>query len=396
MGIFSFFKDKHKEELILVFHIGSSYVEGAFFRTQKSGVPKIVFTVYEPIIILEEIDIDQFFSLTFKSLSVVARKLSRSGLGSPAKIFCILSSLWYGSQTRVIRLAKNTPFIFTLKLADSLTQKEINLFKEEHVEKYTHTGTKVLPIELKNMKTMLNGYETPTPLNKKAKELEMTIFISMSSEQFLEKVYEVTASNFHRKDIKFSSVAMVSFTVVRDMFPEVESFLLLHIDGEMTDIAMVKLGILSESISFPMGRNFITRGLAKKLSSTLDEANSLISLHKDGHTETGTEKNIEPIINKLKTEWLHKFQESLANLSSDISIPETIYMIVDKDLADFFREIVENEQFGQYTLTESKFKIIFLSTEIFHGKVTFDKNIIRNSNLASLIADSVYINRFLG
>ena len=275
-------------------------------------------------------------------------------MGSPVKIFCVLSSLWYVSQTRIIQFAKNTPFIFTSKLADSLTQKEISLFKEDHIEKYAHTDAKVLPLEFKNMKTMLNGYETSTPLNQKATSLEMNIFISMSSEQFLEKIQDVVASNFHRKDVKFSSAVMVSFAVVRDMFHEVESFLLVDIDGEMTNLAMVKHGILSESISFPFGRNFLTRGLAKELSTTLDEANSLLSLHKNGHAEIGTTKNIEPAIEKLKTEWLHKFQESLANLSNDISIPSTIYMTVDKDLADFFRQIIENEQCNQYALAEFK------------------------------------------
>ena len=34
---------------------------------------------------------------------------------------------------------------------------------------------------------MLNGYATPDPYNKKAKKLEMVIFVSMSGEQILKK-----------------------------------------------------------------------------------------------------------------------------------------------------------------------------------------------------------------
>ncbi|KKQ46947.1 MAG: hypothetical protein US65_C0022G0012, partial [Candidatus Yanofskybacteria bacterium GW2011_GWC2_37_9] len=95
---------------------------------------------------------------------------------------------------------------------------------------------------------------------------------------------------------------------------------------------------------------------------------------------------------KLKMEWLGKFQESLANLSNDISIPSTIYIAVDKDVADFFCRIIETEQFNQYSLTESKFKVIFLSAEIFHNMATFDGNVIRDT---FLIIDSIYICRFL-
>ena len=98
------------------------------------------------------------------------------------------------------------------------------------------------------------------------------------------------------------------------------------------------------------------------------------------------------IIDELKTEWLSKFQESLANLSNDISIPSTIFVSVEKDLTDFFCEIIGTEQFNQYTLTESKFKIVLLSAEVFHGLIQFGENAIRD---ASLIVGSIYINRFV-
>ena len=91
-------------------------------------------------------------------------------------------------------------------------------------------------------------------------------------------------------------------------------------------------------------------------------------------------------------EWLKKFQESLANLSSDISIPSTIFKIVEKDLADFFQRTIEVEQFNQYTLTESKFKVIFLGTEIFHDRAVVPEGVIYDPGL---VMDSIYINNFL-
>jgi len=76
---------------------------------------------------------------------------------------------------------------------------------------------------------------------------------------------------------------------------------------------------------------------------------------KDGHAEEATAKKLASIMGQLKAEWLKRFQESLANISHDISIPAIIYMATDKDLADFFSETIKTEQFSQYTLTESKF-----------------------------------------
>ena len=390
MGIF--FGHKNKEELMLVFNIGSSSVGGALFLAQKSGIPKIIFSTREPIPIEKQVEIDRFLSLTTQSLEIVAKKILGAGMGAPKRIFCVLSSPLYVSQTRIISYKKNTPFVFTTKLADALIQKEIKIFQEEHLAKYATVGGEVRSIELKNIKTMLNGYETMNPLNQSAKELEMIIFISMSGEQILKKIEETIGKYFHFNQIKFSSFAMSFFTAVRDVFKQQDNFLLVDIGGEVTDISMTKKNILRESISFPLGRNFLTRGVASGLNCTMDEANSFISLFKDGHAEKTVAKKLGLIMKELQTKWLEKFQESLANLSHDISIPSTIYIAIDKDLADFFSETIKSEQFSQYTLAESKFEVVFLSTEMLHGIATFKEPIIREP---FLIIDSIYINRFL-
>ncbi|KKR68817.1 MAG: hypothetical protein UU10_C0018G0006 [Parcubacteria group bacterium GW2011_GWF1_40_6] len=390
MGIF--FGHKNKEELMLVFNIGSSSVGGALFLAQKSGIPKIIFSTREPIPIEEQVEIDRFLSLTTQSLEIVAKKILGAGMGAPKRIFCVLSSPLYVSQTRVISYKKNTPFVFTTKLADALIQKEIKIFQEEHLAKYTTVGGEVRSIELKNIKTMLNGYETANPLDQSAKELEMIIFISMSGEQILKKIENTIEKYFHFNQIKFSSFTMSFFTAVRDVFKQKDNFLLVDIGGEVTDISMTKKNVLRESISFPLGRNFLTRGVASGLNCTMDEANSLISLFKDGHAEKRVAKKLTLIMKELQKKWLEKFQESLANLSHDISIPSTIYIAIDKDLADFFSETIKSEQFSQYTLAESKFEVVFLSTELLHGIATFKEPIIREP---FLIIDSIYINRFL-
>ncbi len=390
MGIWGESKDKN--ELALVFDMGSASVGGALFRMDKLGIPKIIYSIRESMDLEANINIDRFLLLATKSLDVVASKILKSGLGAPKKFFCILSSPWYASQTRTISLQKNTPFIFTSKLADSLIAKEVNLFEEEHLAKYIHTPNKIRAIELKNMQTILNGYSTSGPLGQKAKELEMSIFISMSVEQVLSKVEDVVAKHFHSKDIKFSSFVLSSFLVVRDLFLHQENFLLVDISGEMTDISMVKKSILRESISYPLGYNFMIRGVASALGCSLSDAKSFISLYKDGHAEESTGKKLEGVLGKLRMEWLKKFQESLPNLSNDISIPATIFVTVDQELADFFSATIKAEQFNQYTLTESKFQVIPLSTEMLHGTVAFEEGVARDP---FLIIESIYINRFL-
>jgi cell division ATPase FtsA len=390
MGIF--FNKKDDKKLVLVFDIGSASVGGAVFEVHKSESPKIILSIREPIIFKEKISTDHFLKETIKSLEIVSSIISLSGIGKPSRIFCVLSSPWYASQTRIIKLEKNTPFLFTPKIANDLIEKEISLFQEENGVKFKDPIDKIRPIEFKNIKTLLNGYVTSEPFNKKVSRIEMNVFISMSPEHILKNIEQAIFRHFHIENINFSSFAMASFSVARDIFSNQKDFLLTDIAGELTDISIVKNEVLKNSISYPLGRNFIVRGIAENLKCTLREAESLISLYKDKHAEESVAKKIEPFINKLKKEWLQKFQESLVNLSDNISVPSTIFLTADPDLIAFFSEIILAEQFNQYTSTESKFKVIPIGTQIFHGISNFGESVERDP---FLLIEAVYLNRFI-
>lgn len=390
MGLFS--KVGKEGELVLVFDIGSSSVGGALFLTQKSGIPKIVKVVREPILLQEALDIDRFLNLAMKSLETVAGEIYKAGMGVPQKCFCVLASPWHVSQTRVIKLAKNAPFVFNEKLANSLIKKEIALFEEEYSAKYGNVRSPVSPIEFKNIKIMLNGYETAKPLDQKARELEMTVFVSICEERILERVRGSLARFFHFKEVKFSSFVLASFAVVRDVYAHNNDFLLVDISGEVTEISMAKKNVLRESVSFPLGSNFIVRKASAMLSAPLEETKSLIALFENRHATEPVATKLMTILESLRKEWLQKFQESLANLSNDLSIPSTIYLAADKDFVSFFKQTIETEQFNQYTLTESKFKVVFLGSDIFHGMVAFDGSPIEDT---FLVIDSIFINKLL-
>ena len=388
--IFGF--SKKKEEFVLSLHVGSGSVGGALVRLDNSGVPKIIFSVTEPVAIEQKLNTQKFFLKTLKALEAVADKVHRSGLGAPERIFCVLASPWYASQTRVIELKKNTPFIFTEKIADELIQKEIKVMSEEHILEYGDAENAIRAIELKNIKTSLNGYETFKPLYKKTKELEMMIFISLSGEKILAKIEDAIRKSFQFESIKFSSFAMASFTVVRDLNAEQENFLLLDIGGEITEMFMVKKNVLHDSISYPLGRNFFIRNVALELGCTISEAESLISLFQSGHAEEKVAANVGAIMDKLRAEWLAKFQESLASFSSDISIPSRVHITADPNFVDLFAATIKAEQFSQYTFAEAKFEINIIDTKLLHNLAVFGEETARDT---FIILDSVYINRFL-
>ncbi len=387
----SFFRKKEKKELVLIFDIGSSSIGGAFVELSPSLAPKVIKSIREPIRLEEVLNVDRFRVYAMHTLHKVVKKMCDSNLGAPKRIFCVLASPWYASQTRVINYEKNASFIFTQKLADSLIASEIKIFEEEHGIGSEGPNT-VRAIELRNMKTILNGYTTSNPINQKATNLKMTIFVSMSEESVLAEIEEAIWRHFPHLEIKFSSFLVASFSLARDMFINNNSFLLINIGGEVTDIAIVKEDVLKEAATFPMGSHFITRGISKSLSCSIEDAYSSVMLYESGNMLQKNEVVFQDSLKKLRGEWLAKFQSTLSSLSSDISIPATVFITVDPSLAKFFSETIRTEQFNQYTLTESKFRLIFLNSSALGGIAEVPEETKKDP---FIIIDSIYINRFL-
>lgn len=390
MGIFS--RTPGKGELVALFDVGSSSVAGALVYLRKDNVPHVIFSVREPIALSKNFEFNSFLEATLKSLEVVALKVGKSGLGAPKRLFFTLSSPWYGSESRVIRFEKKDTFTFTSKFADELIEKEVALFRAENSEKYANFHSRMLPVELKNMKTILNGYPSANPINQRAEELEMTIFISMSAEEFMTRVQDVAIRHFHREEIKFSSFSFVSFAVTRDFFAKESSFLLVDVGGELTDISLVKQEVLASSVSFPKGINFMVREISQFMNCSSAEARSMLTLFKEGHAGEEIQKKLGPLIDKLKSDWLEGLQVALAGLSHDISVPSLIFVTIEPEFAEFFGSLIKMEQFSQYTLSEAKFEVSFLGTEELHGRAVLEKDTARDP---FIILESIYINRFL-
>ncbi|MEK7175487.1 MAG: hypothetical protein AAB693_01640 [Patescibacteria group bacterium] len=423
MGFFNFQK---KDELVLLIDIGSSSVGGALVLLSKSGIPKIIFCIREPIKIKfsdfeNKLNINHVISPSMKSIKIIIDKICKAGLGVPKRFFCVLSSPWHISEIRSIQFKKSEPFIFTEKLANDLIKKELLVFLKEiqgpspasSAGKLMPQGIK--PIEFKNIQTKLNGYVTAQPINQKAKELEMTIFISFTPEIILKNIEEIISNHFHfesfsgvKPGLNFLSFNTTSFVVIRDLFIEQKDFLLIDIGGEITNITTIKKDIPNDIISFPFGYNFFISGISSSLSCSFDEAKSFLFLYKEGHASIEVVKKLEPIINKLKTEWLKNFQNSLASISNNIFIPETIFLTIDQDLADFFSKIIKTEEFNQYSFTKSKFQVIPMDFNFFNNNVNFQEsktntlNPVRNFDPNGVNAtgyifmgiEAIYINTF--
>lgn len=377
MGIFSFFKKKNTAENVLVIDIGSSSVTASNVLF-GGDTPVISASATSDIAILSDLSLQRFEAEMIRSLHRAVSSLRANKKFLPDRIQVYLASPWYASQIRVAKISRPTSFVITKVMLNDMIGKELKAFEEEEVVSKMHTNEAIRVIETNTLQVKLNGYPHGDPVGTTAHELELSIFLAVSSEHLLKKIEDHLAGSFGHRAVKFSSFVGASFIVSRDFFPHQHSYILVDIGGEVTDVSFVKDGTLIQSTSFPEGRNFMLRRLSSELKRSIPESVTLCMLYMEDKVENSIKETCEKILTKAKEEWLQLFQKALFSTSNELSLPDTILITVDQDVGAWFVEAIKTEEFRQYALTEKEFKIITLDATFFHKDLSFGEGVQRN------------------
>jgi len=367
-------KNKNEEQNIIILDIGSDSIGGAIAKiNSQNNTPKIVKTIR---IEISYIDIKNFDLLTDNMASTVLNvvfELYKNKIGKIDEIFCVMTSPWYLSENRIIRISKEHSFVFTKKIADDLVNKEITNIKEEYKNKYKGTGEEVNIMESHIMKVFLNGYKTNNPIGMKSRQVEMDMMISLSSSACLNKIKKSLEKVYHATPVIFSSFMFSSYLTVRDRYISPDSYLLLDISGEITEVGIVSKGILISSLSFPFGKKTLYRYICTKLNIELRDAKELLSLYVSNSLSSKRKEKITPLFDSIEKSWGESFRECVSNLPHSISLPDTIFLTADNDIKKWFVDIIKREEYSPFLTTKYNPNVIplegsdFLSMCVVNG-----------------------------
>ena len=374
MSFFNFGSKVRTSDTICSVDVGSGTVTVSLVSLNRQGdicTPKILFTESNDMPIVEDLNFDLYIKQMDIALKKGLESLTHSGTGVPSQIHIFLASPWYASETRVIKVTKAEAFLFTEKDAKSLIDEEINRFRGEQGARYKEAGGDIEIIEKHIISARINGYKTKDPYMKKAKEVELSLFISVTPVNVRDHITDTVQRVLHRRKIVFHSFIFGSFIVARDLFQGLQSFLLLDIGSEVTDVGIVKDGELGASISFPAGKNFILRRIVSENKSTIAEAKSIFTLYQDKKLEEKSRIALEAILDLARKEWLTQFQNALYTISHDFLLPDSIILTIDQDVSVWFMESIRKEAFSQYTMTEKEFTITLFNKETLAQYVSF-------------------------
>ncbi|MEN9614418.1 MAG: hypothetical protein RLZZ347_725 [Candidatus Parcubacteria bacterium] len=339
---------RNRQEVDLILDIGSGSVGAALVVVGKDSVPSVVYTVRKDIGFQKRLDpkrlpillTDALISL----LSVVVKdgmkhlRFTQSGMGAIRDVHIHLASPWYVSHTKTITIKKEVPFEVTRQVLRSHIQEEQQALISSLPAHEGQFEEGIRPVEHSVIKLLLNGYETAVPFGKMAKELCLSVYVSLMPETIAQVIETAIYSTFHPRKIQFHSFGMSAFTSIRSLYPESNDFVFLDFGSEVSELFLVRRGAFADGVSVPCGKHSFVRMVAQDLAVDESVALSSIRLVTSKQADPSAQARMSSSFARIKEEWLAHLSVALDLLDKEVSLPETVYVTADADMLPLIAE----------------------------------------------------------
>jgi len=370
-----FFRPGRSSNVVLIFDIGSGSIGGAFVELAEGVKPKIIYGVREPITARLKPDSKRLLDGKKSALRGVLGRLMSNGLPfvraaldrhhfHPRNAICFLSSPWYVSKTSIIKEEyPDKPAIVSLPHLEEILRNEISNFGQSILKDELHEPVDVIDSRLVDVK--LNGYRTSDVRLKKASSFEFSIFLSAAPKRLISSATSLIRESAGARSVVFHSFVLPYFAVIRDLFGHLTDFIFLDVTAEVTDLSVVKDGVLLETISFPIGRNAVIRGIAKAFDVSLDIAGSFLRIKTTRAADKNFDEKIREVIAQTEKEWLEIFRSTLAAINESVIVPRQIFLTLDADVAPFFKGWLTVETFERFGVSPEHFQVVSIGDDTF-------------------------------
>lgn len=375
-------------ESFAVIEIASDSIGGAVIYLPKEGLPKVVFSVRNPVNFLLDVNFEAFWRSTRQALEKTIEDLHNFD-SKLDNILCVFLSPWFVSQTKIINISQETPFKITDNFLKSVLDTEEKNFKSKYISAVGSLKGTPDFIEHEIIKTELNGYYTDKPVGKTAKTAKIGVYMSLGVKEVEEEIKKEISKKFHDINLYFKTFPLLAFKVLGEIDNTQKGLVLVDMGGEITDISLIKNGAIEETISFPLGKNFLLRKIASKLNTFPQEAESMLKTYLRRHS--GNSEKIENIINEAEEEWCEYLVKSLEKISERGLLPMNILIIGEENIGNRFIKCAEREKFSQFTFLNQPFKVNNFLADKLSNYFEFKT---QNTD-AFLVLESFFANKFL-
>lgn len=332
----------------MVFNIGSGSISGGIIKfTEKVGVD-VEYYVKESIPFQQEVSVAKHLDLMKEAVTALAHHIQSDGIkkieaGKSKKVvldrvFYLFSSPWSASQTKTIKIKEDKPVKLTENYINNIVEKEAKEFQKD----MALSGT---VIEKKIIQVKINGYVVNDIYNKVTQDLEISVHFTVVPEKILQLVETALSKSFNIKNIWCHSLSLATFSTIRNLFPQKEDFIHIDISEEITDISIVKGGVIASSASMPYGRNHFIRELSLAQKVTDEVSDSMIHMHFSKNRDELASLKLGVTMDAVSRTWLAKVADILEGLKEKIYVSESIFLVASTDLTFFLKDKLEKQDY---------------------------------------------------
>jgi len=298
--------------------------------------------------------------------------------GSPQSIYVTVHAPWVRSST--------SEGLLLLKAPTSITKELISqawVAKSEKKEPIPSTHQK---LEQMVVRVELNGYPTGNPIGKVASSLRSVVLESVISSTFYSAIEQGIHSILPGKPIIARSAAFTYSRVIKDISPQLDSYLFVDISSEASACSVVQGGTITNLGSVPVGFRTLVRSAAAAQKGTVQETLSMIRLITEGGSTDGAANSIEKAIADAESEYMRAFGEVFSSLSKTERLPNTLFLAIHPKLSVWAKGFFGRIDFSQFTLTGKPFGVVVLSSRLLAPIVVYTKDAHPDSGVGTTAA----------
>lgn len=130
-------------------------------------------------------------------------------------------------------------------------------------------------VESATVDMKVNDYPVKNALGLTGVSLSLSHIIGLIPNEILLSIHEVQDKLFPKSLLKAHTTMLVMYCVLRDLYPNIESLIIVDVTGEATEFGIVENNLLIENTWIPVGADSFVRKAALDLNRPIGDIESL-------------------------------------------------------------------------------------------------------------------------
>lgn len=346
----SLFSSSRAPAYVALLDIGSGSVTATISAVQEDGIPHIIWSTQERILIKESEGNQHTGKKLMATLMNIALVLGNEGLqtlrtydkgGRVGVTQVSVSAPWSYTITKRAAYKRDTPFTINHKLIQEILAESDKKVVDELRE---HEVSESLDLDIVSRSVtglQANDYPITNPRQQTAKTMQIT-----QSNTVIQKYLTNFITDVHNKVLPDTELRIFSFTlmlyyVLRDIHPEMQEYCLINQTLEATELGVVRNGAIVYCTHDTYGIATLVRDLAAITETPVDA--TLAHLQDDSFSSLYDSLSAKK--QQAIDDVLTKYQDVVTGLLDEtgdaFTIPKTIYLHSLSCTYDFFARHIE-------------------------------------------------------